>query len=502
MKNIKSFGKLLARRVEMLLIGLISMLSEFIGGLKLSILFLLCSNSSFLSFRGNINFKSILYLPNDVPFALQQGRPDEVRPGLRLYVRKVLISDEFDLMPRYLGFIKGVVDSDDLPLNVNRETLQESKIIKIIKKKLVRKALETIKNLANKKVETDETEDAEIDADGNVVVKEDKPAEVHPYIEWYKKFGLSLKMGCIDDSANKDKLQKLLRFKTSKTEGEDDFVSLQDYVDRMKDWQKEIYVFPGENMKQIKESSFMDTFYEKDVEVIFLTDAIDEYWLSHVREFEGKKYRDITKEGITFNDEDEDLVKRRNKVYTDKFKPLTKYLNKLFGSNVAKVSISKRLGKAPAIVSANEYGQSANMDRIARAQAFAHGLAPGDNQMPTGNLELNPRHPFVIKLLEDLPEDHAKITETFKDAAWMLFDTATMSGGFPIRDPKAYAARMTRVLKSNLGVESLTLADEIDPPEEEDEPEEPEFNADDINMDINLDDLEAFNIGGDAESLD
>lgn len=452
-----------------------------------------------LHYRGNINFKSILYLPEDLPLALQQGRPDEVQKGLRLYVRKVLISDEFDLMPRYLSFIKGVVDSDDLPLNVNRETLQESKIIKIIKKKLVRKAIETIRNLANKKVEDDEAEEAEIDADGNPVVKEDKPAKVHPYIEWYKKFGLSLKMGCIDDSANKDKLQKLLRFKSSKTEGEDEYVSLQEYIDRMKDWQKEIYVFPGENRKQMRESSFMDAFYEKDVEVLFLSDAIDEYWLGHAREFDGKKYRDITKEGVKFSDEDEDLAKRRNKVYSDKFKPLTKYMKKLFGSNVSKVTISKRLGRAPAIVSANEWGNSANMERLQRAQAFAHGLAPGENQMPAGNLELNPRHPFVIKLLESLPEgDDAEMPESFKDAAWMLLDTATMSGGFPIRDPKKYASRMTRVLQSNLGVESLALADEIDPPEEEDEPEEPEFNMNDIN----LDDFEATNIGDNSPADD
>jgi heat shock protein beta len=264
----------------------------------------------------------------------------------------------------------------------------------------------------------------------------------------------------------------------------------------MKDWQTEIYVFPGENIKTLEESSFMDTFNDKDIEVLYLTEAIDEFWLAHAREFDGKKYRDITKEGVKFSDEDEDLAKRRNKVYTDKFKPLTKYLKKLFGSNVSKVSISKRLGKAPAIVSASEWGNSANMDRLQRAQAFNH--APDAGHMPpTGNLELNPRHPFVIKLLESLPEEEdAEVPSSVKDAAWMLFDTATMSGGFPIRDPKQYATRMTRILKSNLGVESLALADEIDPPVEEEEPEEPEFNVDDIN----LDDFEAVNIGDDSAS--
>ena len=446
--------------------------------------------------RGNINFKSILYVPSEVPFALQSGNMEMMKPGLRLYVRKVLISDEFDLMPRYLNFIKGVVDSDDLPLNVNRETLQESKIVKIIKKKLVRKALELIRKMSQQEMPADdETDEAEVDADGNVIVKDDadKKPKVHPYITWYKKFGLSLKMGCIDDSANKDKLQKLLRFKSSKADGEDEFVSLQEYVDRMKEWQKEIYVFPGESIKQLSESSFMDAFNDRDVEVLYLTDSIDEYFIGNVREFNGVKFRDITKEGVKFSDEDEDLAKRRNKVYADKFSPLTKYLKKLYGADVSRVAISKRLGRAPAIVSSTEWGNSANMDRIMRAQAFAHGVAPGENMMPTGILELNPRHPFVIKLLESIPDDgETEPPQSVKDNAWILLDMATMSGGFPVRDPKKFAARMTRVLKTGLDVESLTLADEIDPPAEEDLPDEPAFEMPDgFNMeDLNLDDLD------------
>lgn len=424
---------------------------------------------------------------------MQQGQLEQMTNGLRLYVRKVLISDEFDLMPRYLSFIKGVVDSDDLPLNVNRETLQESKIIKIIKKKLVRKAIEMIRKMSKAPMPEDEPEEVELDEEGNIIEKDegDKPKKVHPYIQWYKKFGLSLKMGCIDDSANKDKLQKLLRFKTSKTDGEDDFISLEEYVGRMKEWQKEIYMFPGESIKQLKESSFMDAFADRDVEVIYLTDAIDEYFLGNVREFDGKKFRDITKEGVKFSDEDEDMAKRRAKVYTETFKPLTKFLKKLYGPDVQRVSISKRLGRAAAIVSSSEWGNSANMDRIMRAQAFAHGVAPGENAMPTGIMEINPRHPFVTKLLESIPEDEdAEVEQSVKDTAWILLDMATMSGGFPVRDPKKYAARMTRVLKSNLGIESLALAEEIEPPEEEDEPDEPEFQMPDGMEGFDMADLE------------
>merc|ERR1712003_477835 len=376
--------------------------------------------------------------------------------------------------------------------NVNRETLQESKIIKIIKKKLVRKAIELVRKMKNAPMpeeDEDETAEAEIDADGNVIETEKPTPEpkVHPYISWYKKFGLSLKMGCIDDSANKDKLQKLLLFKSSKTDGEDDYVSLQEYIDRMPEWQKEIYVFPGESIGILKESEFMDAFNERDVEVLYLTDALDEYYIGNVREFDGKKFRDITKEGVKFGDEDEDLAKRRAKVYSEK----------LYGSDVSRITISKRLGKAPAVVSSSEWGQSANMDRIQRARAFAHGVSPGESKLPTGIMELNPRHPFINNLLESLPEDEDdEVPEELKDTAWILLDMATMSGGYSIRDPKKYAARMTRVLKSNLGVDSLDLAEEINPPEEEEEPDEPEFDS----VDMDNFDMDYINI--DVEEMD
>merc|ERR1712071_91890 len=257
--------------------------------------------------------------------------------------------------------------------------------------------------------------------------------------------------------------------------------SLKEYVGRMKDWQKDIYMFPGESIKTLKESSFMDAFLDRDVEVIYLTEAIDEYFLGNGREINGHKFRDITKEGVKFSDEDENMAKRRAKVYTETFKPLTKFLKKLYGSDVSRVSISKRLGRAPAVVSSNEWGNSANMDRIMRAQAFAHGVAPGETQIPTGILELNPRHPFVVSLLESLPEDAEEdVPQLVKDNAWILLDMATMGGGYPIRDTKKYAARMSRVLKTSLGVDSLTLADEIDPPVEDDEADEPAFEMPDI----------------------
>lgn len=456
--------------------------------------------------EGNINFKSLLYLPDEIPPQLRSGNIEQLKGGLKLYVRKVLISDEFELMPRYLAFLKGVVDSDDLPLNVNRETLQESKIIQVIKKKLTRKAIEMIRKLSQEpgeKKEEDKVAEAEVDENGNVVdaeesTTEDKPP---PYLEWYSKFGPTLKMGVIEDDANRSKLLKLLRFKSSKAEGDDDWISFEDYVGRMKEWQDEIYIFAGTNEEELSKSQFMERFKEKDVEVIYLTEPIDEYMISHAREFDGKKFTSITKENLKFKDEDEDLVKRRDKAYRKQFKPLTKWLKTLFGNSVMRVAISKRLGSAPAIVSSAEWGHSANMERIMRAQAFAHGQ--DESQVRAQRiLEINPRHPLIHKLLDGCPpeeeEKEGEDTEPFVvddatvDAAWMLFDMAMLNGGFPIEDSEAYSKRITRALQTQMGLESLDLEDEIDPPEEEEEAPEVDMDGTEgINIeDFNLDDLD------------
>lgn len=330
-----------------------------------------CEKWSHFSAEGNINFRSILYMPKEVPSHYRFGNVDAVEGGMKLYVRKVLISDEFDLMPRYLGFIRGVIDSDDLPLNVNRETLQESKILKIIKKKVVRKAIDMIRNFAREEMPEDDSVEAEIDDEGNLV-EEDEPAEKeHPYIGWYKKFSNNIKMGIIDDEANRNKLNKLLRYKSSKSG--DKFITLDEYVENMKEWQTEIFVLAGTNSEEIQKSPFLEEFKNKDIEVLYLTEAIDEYVMQTMRDYDGKKFQQISAENVKLKDEDEDLAKRREKAYKNKFKPLTKWLKKLFGTSVMRVQISKRLGSVPAIVSSSEYGHSANMERIMRAQAYQWG---------------------------------------------------------------------------------------------------------------------------------
>jgi len=448
--------------------------------------------------EGNINFRSILYLPDQIPQNLRFGNFKDEAHGLKLYVRKVLISEQFELLPKWLAFVKGVVDSDDLPLNVNRETLQESKIIKVIGKKLTRKAIEMIKKFSEEEPEQEQKEDeeAEVDEDGNPIEKKKDEDKEHPYISWYKKFSPSLKMGVIEDDASRTKLAKLLRFKSSKFNGANDWISLDDYVSRMSDKQDEIFFFPGENIEEMKTSHFMDVFNKKDIEVLFFDDPVDEYLVQHMSSFDGKKFQAITKEGVKFKDEDEDFQRRREKVYKEKFRPLTKFLKKTYGSQVSRVVISKRLGDAPAVVSSADWSHSSNMERVMKAQAFQHGRDPSEVST-VKVLEINPRHPFITQLLLLSPpedDDQAKsfvVPPSTLDAAWTLLDVALLNSGFGLSNVKGFTKRMARVLKDSFGLDSLELEPEIDVPEEEDVPDEPDSNFGGMNMeDFNMDSLD------------
>jgi len=432
--------------------------------------------------EGNINFKSLVYLPEELPANLKSGDYSSYQNSVKLYVRKVLISDEFELLPKYLSFVKGVVDSEDLPLNVNRETLQESKIIKIVAKKVTRKVLDLIKKFADESGK-EEDDEVEIDEDGNVIEPEDAEdagnKKPNPYLTWYEKFAPSLKMGVMDDESNKQKLVKLLRVKTSKSNGE--WKSFSEYVSDMKEYQNEIYYIPGTSLKEVEQSPFMDKFIEKGLEVVYFLDAVDEYMIERLREFDGKKFSIITSESVKFGDADEDLQKRINAAYVDKFKTLTTFLNKFYGKAVSRTMVSKRLGKVAAVVSSGQFGQSANMERIMRAQVFAHGQ--DENQVKgMRTLEINPRHPFIEKLMGEITEDDAPVPQETKDFLWSLLDTALLNGGYPINDGKAFSTRMTRMLKAQFNVDSLDLLPEIEPKEEEDVPPEP-MDGDGINLD-------------------
>ena len=442
------------------------------------------SSWSHFDAEGNINFKSLIYMPHRVPSALRSGDLSQIKSQMKLYVRKVLISDEFDLLPRYMSFVAGVVDSDDLPLNVNRETLQESKIISIIRKKVTRKVIDMMKKLADEPMpepeEVEDDDEEEIDEDGNVIEKPEKKVEPveHPYIKWYIKFSPSIKMGIMEDEANQRRLAKLIRFKSSKSN--DEWTSFEDYVNRMKDHQKDIYFIAGTEEDDLPKSAFMEKFNEKDIEVIYFTEPADEYMIQHLKEYDSKKFVSITSENVFLETDDEkDEAERRHKAYKAKFKGFLKFLNKFYGTKVMSVSISKRLGNVPAIISSSAYGQSANMERIMRAQAFAHHQNKEMMMDGMRTMEINPRHPFIIALYDkieindegetedgDLPE----LDQVTKDALWNILDTALLSGGFPVTEGKGFENRMLRTIKRQLNVESTKLIPEIEVPLEEDVP--------------------------------
>jgi len=272
----------------------------------------------------------------------------------------------------------------------------------------------------------------------------------------------NIKLGLIEDSSNRTKLSKLLRFKTS-VDGGEKWSSLEDYVGRMKEWQKSIYYISGKDMEEVKSSAFLERLMAKGLEVIFLTDPIDEYAIQNLTEFDGKKLQSVTKEGLKFGDEEE-VDTKRAELYKDQFKPLTKWMKDTYGDKVEKVSVSARLAATPCIFVTSQYGYSANMERIMQSQAFA------DNKrtqylVSKKTMEINPRHPIVVELLKRSEEDPD--SEATKDLAWLLHDTALLNSGFPVSDAKDFSARMYRTMQNGLNLDSLDLVPEIEVPEEE-----------------------------------
>lgn len=412
--------------------------------------------------EGEIEFRSILYVPGKArsdAFEEYYGKSS----SLRLYVRKVLIADEFEeLMPRYLSFIRGVVDSDDLPLNVSRETLQQHKVLKVMSKKLVRKALEMLRKLAQKGKKGAAEDEAGGDDEGED--KGDAAEGSNDYDKFWEQFGKNIKLGIIEDASNRTKLSKLLRFKSSKSDGK--WVSLEDYVGRMKEWQKSIFYVAGESLEAVEKMPFVEKYKSKDVEVLYLVDPVDEYAIQNLTEFDGKKIQSITKEGVKFGDET-DADKKLDKLYTEKFSKLVSFLKDVYGDRVEKVQVSKSLGSVPSVLVTAQYGYSANMERIMKSQAFSDP-SKAQHMVSKRTMEINPRHPIVIELAARVTESE-EAQET-KDTANLLYDTAVLNSGFSMEDPKEFTARMYRLMQAGLNIESLELAPEAAVPA--DEPEE------------------------------
>ena len=426
--------------------------------------------------EGEIDFKCILYLPKKAAADLYEDFYHKKMQNLHLYVRKVLIADSFDdLLPRYLSFVVGVVDSDDLPLNVSREQLSQDKVLKVMGKKIVRKAIEMIKKLAEEgevKEEAEVKEASEEQAEATETTTEQTETKTEEdnanYIELWEQFGKSLKIGVIEDSANRNKLARLLRYKSSLSEGK--WTSLEHYVERMKEWQKQIYYVSGDSVEKVESSMFLDAFKKRGVEVLYFTEPIDEYVAQNLREYSGKSLQDITKEGVEFGDEKE-RAKKLQKEYESRFEVLTSWMKELLGDKVDKVEVTTTLETAPAVLSTSKYGYSATMERIMKSQALQN---PEKAKYMKAHkiMMLNPRHPIIANLKNLVEEDGE--SDVARDLANLLYDSSLMNSGFMIEEPNEFATRLYTLMKESLQLDSLELEPEIELPEEEKDEEEDE----------------------------
>merc|ERR1711981_403732 len=436
--------------------------------------------------EGEIEFKSILYLPKKAPFDMMDNYWSK-KAEVKLFVRRVLVAEKFeDLLPRYLNFVRGVVDSDDLPLNVSREQLQQNKIMKVISKKLVRKVLELMKRLAKEEDsgETDDEDDDEKEEkeekedDEEKEEKKDKGEETMWY-KFYKEFAKNLKMGCYDDDSNRSKISKLLRFFTTKSDDKE--ISLDKYLDRMQETQESIYYMSGDSLDTMKKLPSLQIFKKKDLEVLMLPDHLDEPCIQKLADYEGKKFVSIQKADVKL-DETEDEKKRFSKL-KDMYKPLTDWWKdkltgltekgamKDAGVKVEKVEISKRLTDSPVVVVTSQFGYSAQQERVMKAQSFQN---KDQLSMMSGRktLEINPNHPVVTDLLSKIKAD--KEDKAAKDTAQVLFQTALIESGYEIADPSALVNRVYRLMSKELGVDPDAPLKEVEVPEGEAEEEEEE----------------------------
>merc|ERR1711935_366683 len=394
--------------------------------------------------EGEIEFKSILFLPKKAPFDMMDNYWTK-KSDVKLFVRRVLVAEKFDeLLPRYLNFVRGVVDSDDLPLNVSREQLQQNKIMKVISKKLVRKVLELMKKLAKEEdsgdddeEEKDDEEDKEEKAEKKDEEKKDKKDEESTWAKFYKEFNKNLKMGCYEDDSNRSKISKLLRFKSTKSEDKD--ISLDKYLVRMQECQESIYYMSGDNMEVMKKAPALQVFKKKDIEVLMLSDPLDEPCIQKLADYEGKKFVSIQKADAKL-DETEEEKKRFSKL-KDMYKPLTDWWKdtlteltekgamKESGVKIEKVEVSKRLTSSPVVVVTSQFGYSAQQEKIMKAQAFQNKDQMGQ-MAGRKTLEINGNHPVIHDLLSKIKDN--KEDTTAKNSAEMLFQTALIESGYEL----------------------------------------------------------------------